>query len=69
MSENLKAEKLLYDMDETCKLLGIKKSLLYQLTMRKEIAVCKIGKLNYFRRKDLEAFVNGNVVEGGQLSK
>lgn len=52
----------LMSMDEASKYLGIKKSSLYALTMRKQIPVCKLGKLNMFRLKDLEAFIESRMV-------
>ncbi len=55
-------EKLL-NMDEASSLLGLKKSTLYQMVMRRKITVCKIGKLNKFRLSDLEAFINQNRCE------
>ncbi|MBM4056613.1 MAG: helix-turn-helix domain-containing protein [Planctomycetes bacterium] len=56
-------EKLLYDMDEASSLLGLKKSTLYQMVMRKEINVVKAGKLNKFRRIDLDNFICRNLQE------
>lgn len=53
----------LLDMDEAARVLGIKKSTLYDLCMRKKLRVVKIGKLNKFRKQDLESFVNSNIVE------
>lgn len=50
-------------MDEASSLLGIKKNTLYQMVMRREIAVVKIGKLNRFRPEDLQAFINENLTE------
>ncbi len=55
-------EKLL-NMDEASSLLGLKKSTLYQMVMRRKITVCKIGKLNRFKLSDLEAFINQNRCE------
>ncbi|GAN31886.1 MAG: helix-turn-helix domain-containing protein [Candidatus Brocadia sp. AMX2] len=53
----------LLNMDEASSLLGIKKNTLYQMVMRREIAVVKIGKLNRFRPEDLQAFINENLTE------
>lgn len=53
----------LLNMDEAAKLLGIKKSTLYQMVMRRKMAVVKIGKLNRFRPEDLQAFINENLTE------
>ncbi len=66
----MKIEKLykksndgLMDMESTAKYLSIKKSSLYQLCMRKQITVVKIGNLNRFRKSDLDDFISQNVVE------
>lgn len=53
----------LLNMDEASSLLGIKKSTLYQMVMRRQIACVKIGKLNRFRPEDLQAFINENLTE------
>ncbi len=53
----------LMDMESAAKYLCIKKSSLYQICMRKEITVVKIGKLNKFRKSDLDAFIDKNTVE------
>lgn len=55
------SDKLL-DMDGASSFLGIKKSTLYSLCMRREISCVKIGKLNRFRPEDLRAFINKNLV-------
>ncbi|WP_347275416.1 helix-turn-helix domain-containing protein [Candidatus Kuenenia sp.] len=54
--------KGLINMEEAANFLGIKKSSLYSLTMRKQLPVCKLGKLNMFRLKDLEAFIESRMV-------
>lgn len=41
--------------------LGIKLSTIYAMTMRKTIPFCKIGKLNRFRRQDLDKFIVNNM--------
>jgi len=53
----------LMDMESAAKYLCIKKSSLYQLCMRKQIAVVKIGRLNKFRKPDLDAFINKSIVD------
>ncbi len=70
----MKIEKLhknnsesLMDMEPAAKYLSIKKSSLYQLCMRKQITVVKIGRLNKFRKTDLDDFINQNVVEAEKL--
>ncbi len=54
------AELKLFNMDEAAALLGIKRSTLYDMTMRRVVPVIKIGKLNRFKLSDLEAFINRN---------
>jgi len=53
----------LLDMESAAKYLCIKKSSLYQLCMRKRITVIKIGRLNKFRKTDLDDFIRQNVVD------
>ncbi|MGR3309276.1 MAG: helix-turn-helix domain-containing protein [Candidatus Brocadiales bacterium] len=53
----------LLDMEEAALYLNIKKSTLYQMSMRHQIPVVKIGRLNRFRKVDLDAFINSNIVE------
>ena len=49
--------------DEAAKYMGISKSYLYKLTMRREIPHYKpMGKVCYFNRKELEGFLQGNRV-------
>jgi excisionase family DNA binding protein len=71
MGENMKIEKLykqnydegLMGMVSAAKYLCIKKSSLYQICMRKQITVVKIGRLNKFRKADLDDFIKQNVVD------
>ncbi|MBM4054417.1 MAG: helix-turn-helix domain-containing protein [Planctomycetes bacterium] len=66
MNENLIVNNVnggLFDMDGASQYLKIKRSTLYQFCMRKQIPVCKIGKLNRFRKKDLDAFISQNLQE------
>lgn len=53
----------LLNMDEACNFLGIKKSTLYGLVMRKKIAHKKLGKLTRFSINDIQEFINRNHVE------
>lgn len=53
----------LWDMDKASKYLGIEKSTLYQITMRRQILVVKVGRLNRFRQKDLDAWIESHVQE------
>lgn len=49
--------------DEAAKYMGISKSYLYKLTMRKEIPHYKpMGKVCYFNRTELEQFLQSNRV-------
>ncbi|SOH02805.1 helix-turn-helix domain-containing protein [Candidatus Kuenenia stuttgartiensis] len=56
--------KLLLSMDEACRVLSLKKSTLYQMVMRRQIPVCKIGRLNRFRMEDLQVFIKENMIHG-----
>lgn len=49
--------------DEAARYLGISKSYLYKLTMRREIPHYKpMGKMCYFNRRELEAWLQSNRV-------
>ena len=53
----------LMDMNEAASILGIKKSTLYALVMRKQIGHKKLGKLTRFSMDDIKEFINRNHVE------
>ncbi|OHB94726.1 MAG: hypothetical protein A2Z57_13390 [Planctomycetes bacterium RIFCSPHIGHO2_12_39_6] len=53
----------LIDMNEAASILGIKKSTLYALVMRKQIGHKKLGKLTRFSVNDIQEFINRNHVE------
>ena len=53
----------LMDMNEAASILGIKKSTLYALVMRKQIGHKKLGKLTRFSVNDIQEFINKNHVE------
>ena len=53
----------LMDMNEAASILGIKKSTLYALVMRKQIGHKKLGKLTRFSVNDIQEFINRNHVE------
>jgi len=61
--EDIKTDGLL-NMEQASNFLNVKMSTLYAMTMRKQIRVVKIGKLNRFRRIDLERFVNERITIG-----
>ena len=53
--------------DETARYMGISKSYLYKLTMRREIPHYKpMGKVCYFNRKEIEYFLQRNKVDCNQ---
>ena len=56
----------LLNMDEASTLMGLKKSTLYGLVMRKRITHVKLGKLTRFRPEDIQAFISKNLVEERQ---
>lgn len=41
--------------------LGIKLSTIYNLCMKRQIPFCKIGRLNRFRRVDLEKWIESHI--------
>lgn len=50
--------------DEAAKYMGVSKSYLYKLTGKKEIPHYKpMGKMCYFNRKELEAWLQRNKIE------
>lgn len=53
----------LMDMNEAASILGIKKSTLYALVMRKRIGHKKFGKLTRFSMSDIQEYINRNHVE------
>ena len=53
----------LLNMDEASDLLGIKKSTLYALVMRKQIGHKKFGKLTRFSMDDIQEYINEHHVE------
>ena len=59
----LKVIENLLDMNEASAVLGIKKSTLYAMVMRKQIAHKKLGKLTRFSIEDIQEFINKNHVE------
>ena len=64
MTENLKFVKAndnLLDMRQASEYLNIKISTLYAMCMKNRIPVVKIGKLNRFRREDLDKFITKNL--------
>lgn len=53
----------LLNMDEAAQYLGIRKSTLYDMVMRKRIGYVKVGRLNKFTLDDIQAYINKNKVE------
>lgn len=53
--------------DEAARYMGVSKSYLYKLTMRKQIPHYKpMGKMCYFNRRELEDWLQGNRVSTGK---
>ncbi|MCK6467078.1 MAG: helix-turn-helix domain-containing protein [Candidatus Brocadia sinica] len=48
---------------ETADYLKIKLSTVYDWTFRKILPVCKLGRLNRYRKGDLDIFINKNMTE------
>ena len=62
-ARTLFATKEVLNSEETALYLGISKSYLYKLTMRREIPHYKpLGKMCYFNRRELEAWLQSNRV-------
>ena len=59
----IKNDNSLLDMKQASEYLNIRTSTLYSMCMRKQIPVVKIGKLNRFRRCDLDNFISKNTTE------
>jgi len=53
----------LFNMDEASNFLGVKKSTLYQMVMRKKIGHKKLGKLTRFSMEDIQEYINRIHVE------
>lgn len=59
----ISTQKEVLTADEAAKYMGIKKSYLYKLTMRRQIAFFRpMGKMCYFNRKDIEQWLQTNRV-------
>jgi excisionase family DNA binding protein len=43
--------------------LQVKVSTIYNWSMRKVLPVCKLGKLNRYRKTDLDSFISNNMIE------
>lgn len=43
--------------------LNVRLSTIYQWSFRKILPVCKLGKLNRYRKSDLDSFVSKNMTE------
>lgn len=55
------ATKEVLTSEETARYMGISKSYLYKLTMRREIPHYKpLGKMCYFNRREIEAWLQSN---------
>lgn len=50
----------LMDMKQAAAYLNIKVSTLYDMTMKRKIPYIKVGKLNRFRRLDLDIWIDKN---------
>lgn len=62
-ARTLFATKKVLTSDETARYMGVSKSYLYKLTMRREIPHYKpLGKMCYFNRQEVEAWLQSNRV-------
>lgn len=58
------AQKEVLTSEETARYMGVSMSYLYKLTMRREIPHYKpMGKICYFNRREVEAWIQRNKVE------
>ncbi|HHT9112193.1 MAG: helix-turn-helix domain-containing protein [Planctomycetes bacterium] len=53
----------LLNMDEASQFLGIKKSTLYSLCMKRQISCVKIGRLNRFQVSSLNKWIESHIQE------
>lgn len=72
MANNRDLQQLL-TMDDVVEVYPIRKSTLYAMVARRELASVKIGKRVFFRREDLDAYIRSKVrtskiSEGGKAS-
>lgn len=66
--DTLLATKEVLTLDEAAQYMGIKKSYLYKLTMRREIPHYKpMGKMCYFKRTELEEWLTNNPVATAEV--
>lgn len=52
----------LLNIEQAGEYLGLKVSNLYRLTMQRKIPFVKFGRLNRFRRQDLDKFIQQNEI-------
>ena len=65
-ARTLYATKEVLTSEEVARYMGISRSYLYKLTMRREIPHFKpLGKICYFNRKEIEAWLQSNRVATG----
>ena len=63
VARTLFATKEVLTSDEAARYMGVSKSYLYKLTMRREIPHFKpLGKMCYFNRREVEAWLQSNRV-------
>jgi len=49
--------------EQAAQYLQVKLSTIYNWSMRRILPVCKLGKLNRYRKSDLDNFINKNMTE------
>jgi excisionase family DNA binding protein len=62
-------EKVFLNIDELSQYLGIKKSNLYSRVERREIPFYKVGRLIFFKKDEIDAFMDKCRVECFDISK
>lgn len=58
--------RLLYSVDEAAALMGIGRSLLWELVMRREIDSIKVGRSRRIPVAALHAYIAGQLTDSGQ---
>lgn len=58
----------LLNMEQAGEYLGLRVSNIYRLTMRRKIPFVKFGRLNRFKRQDLDKFIEQNEIGRGDFN-
>lgn len=58
----------LLNVDDVCKMLQIKKSTIYKMTMKRELPFIRIGKQLRFKRSQITEYLDQNFVAIGDFN-